>query len=107
VSVGLPFFISDSGIQPRHEHEHEYTGLNNGHGLGMGDIPGSAVWKRERAERERGDEGFMSRMKGRGEWSIQSVKDGSAWVLPVQGLTLVRVWYGTCFLFAGTMGATW
>ncbi|OCF35755.1 solute carrier family 45, member 1/2/4 [Kwoniella heveanensis BCC8398] len=55
-SIGLPFLVDESGVQPESAH---------------------------------------------------TVKDGSAWVLPIKGLTLVKIWWISQFVFAGAMAASW
>ncbi|WVF67635.1 hypothetical protein IAT40_002393 [Kwoniella sp. CBS 6097] len=55
-SVGLPFLVDESGVQPQSSH---------------------------------------------------TVKDGSAWVIPIKGLTLVKIWWISQFVFAGAMAASW
>ena len=96
-SIGLPFFVAESGVQ-LFEAQHTYEPLNG--------LPstGSAQWKRAQAE---GQESVVSRIK---EWcgaAFQGIKDGSAWVLPIKGLTLVRLWWVSHFVFAGAMAASW
>nr|XP_019044996.1 solute carrier family 45, member 1/2/4 [Kwoniella bestiolae CBS 10118]OCF23926.1 solute carrier family 45, member 1/2/4 [Kwoniella bestiolae CBS 10118] len=55
-SIGFPFLVSESGVQP--ESAHAYS-------------------------------------------------DGSAWQIPFKGLTLVKVWWISQFVFAGAMAASW
>lgn len=38
---------------------------------------------------------------------IGGMRDGSAWAVPIKGLTLVRLWWISQFTFAGAMALTW
>jgi len=38
---------------------------------------------------------------------VQSVRSGSAWTVPIKGLTLVQLWWFSQFVFAAAMAATW
>ncbi|KAK8854544.1 hypothetical protein IAR55_003283 [Kwoniella newhampshirensis] len=101
-SIGLPFLVSESGVQP--EASHAYASLN-----GTGDAhdlpPNSAIWKRAKEDIESG--GFVKRAMAWAGGVVGSVKDGSAWVVPIKGLTLIRVWWVSQFIFAGAMAASW
>ncbi|WRT68682.1 uncharacterized protein IL334_005661 [Kwoniella shivajii] len=104
-SIGFPFLVSESGVQP--ESNHAYASLNGeSHGPSMpSNPPSSAIWKRAKEEIQSG--GIIKKTLG---WFIglfQSVKDGNAWVLPIKGLTLIKVWYISQFVFAGAMAASW
>ena len=88
--------MAESGVQL--SEAHTYEALN---GLSTA---GSAQWKRAQSE---ADESVISRVK---EWcgaTFQAIRDGSAWVLPIKGLTLVRLWWISHFIFAGAMAASW
>ncbi|WWD19321.1 hypothetical protein CI109_103779 [Kwoniella shandongensis] len=101
-SIGFPFLVSESGVQP--EASHAYTSLN---GTTETDAqpPNSALWKRAKEDIESG--GFVKRTMAWVGGIAQSMKDGSAWVLPIKGLTLIKVWWISQFVFAGAMAASW
>jgi solute carrier family 45 protein 1/2/4 len=99
-SVGLPYFVSESGVQVHQGGT--YTSLNEAEGY---EEPSSALWKRAAEEVQGG--GMLQKVKSWAGGVVKSVKDGTAWVLPVKGLTLVRVWWMSQFVFAGTMACTW
>ena len=94
-SICLPFFISESGVQP--VEQHTYTSLN-GNGVNPRD---TAVW--ERAKEETQDGNPVKRAVG---WA-KGVMDGSAGRLPIKGIRLVNVWWVSQFIFAGLMAASW
>lgn len=94
-SICLPFFVSESGVQP--SEKHSYASLN-GHG---GDPPRTAVW--QRAKEEIKDGSAVTSVVG---WA-KGVMDGAGGGLPIKGLKLVDVWWVSQFIFAGLMGATW
>ncbi|WVQ95210.1 hypothetical protein IAU59_002304 [Kwoniella sp. CBS 9459] len=108
-SIGLPFLVDESGVQP--DASHAYSSLH-GDGHGVSNVeddadapPNSALWKRAREEIQ--DGGIIKRA---GSWVggiFESIKDGSAWVIPIKGLTLVKIWWISQFVFAGAMAASW
>jgi solute carrier family 45 protein 1/2/4 len=103
VSFGLPFFISESGLQPT-STGHDYSNLNGGR-HGNEDIPSSALRKRGMGDNT--ESGWGAAVKRILATIIEGLKGGSASWLPIRGLTLLKVWYSSNFLFAATMGASW
>ncbi|ORY32115.1 major facilitator superfamily domain-containing protein [Naematelia encephala] len=99
-SVGLPFLVAESGVQPASSHA--YTSLN-GEGMvnGQHDVPNSAMWKRARADIQ--DGGAMRKVVG----FMRRLRDGSALQIPIKGVTVVKVWWISQFVFAGAMAASW
>lgn len=81
------------------------------HGSGNGSArqgdqgPTSATWKRAREDHQSGN--AAKRLIEWAKGSVKSIADGSALTLPIKGLTLVRVWWVSQFVFAGSMAATW
>ncbi|BEJ17284.1 hypothetical protein CspHIS471_0606850 [Cutaneotrichosporon sp. HIS471] len=92
VSVGAPFVVAESGIRS----ENPYAALARGDDDRAG-TPNSAQWKRE--EEERGGASLAA--------VIKAVRSGSAWALPIQGLTLIRAWMIGQIIFAVCMLLTW
>ncbi|WVQ80005.1 hypothetical protein IAT38_002106 [Cryptococcus sp. DSM 104549] len=118
-SIGMPFLVSESGVQP--DAEYGYAALEGGEdaaggaGVGSGGALGGGgaggrrndsrpLWKRASDELQRG--GLLQRA---GAWlgaTLESVRKGE-WGLPIKGLTLVRLWWFSQFVFAGAMAASW
>ena len=100
-AICLPFVVGESGVTPGGDHD-GYAALNgNGNGEGP---PGSAVWKKHQAE-----------MSGQGGWKkalnwvqdlVTSAKRGEK-LLPLKGLTLMRLWWVAQAVFAICMAASW
>ena len=99
-SIALPFVVSESGVQPV-ELERGYEALN---GTSY-EEPGSATWKR--TQEEMGHGGLVKRMMGWVQGLIRSVRQEEGFGLPFKGLTLVRLWWASQFVFAATMAASW
>lgn len=98
VSIGAPFLVAESGIRS----DNAYDALAHDDGA---DTPNSAQWKREEEERARLP--FAERASASLAAAIKAVRSGSAWVLPIEGLTLIRVWTIGQALFAVCMLLTW
>ncbi|WWC71291.1 uncharacterized protein I206_105245 [Kwoniella pini CBS 10737] len=101
-SIGFPFLVSESGVQP--EASHQYSSLNGQGGLPE-NPPNSAIWKRAKEEIQAG--GVVKKAIGLLGGLVEWVKDGSAWQIPYKGLTLIKVWWISQFVFAGAMAASW
>lgn len=102
VSVAAPFLVQDSGVQSG-VSQRVYTALAGG-----GDDlsrPSSAQFKRD--EEQRGHQPFMERAAAVLACAIKAVRSGSAWALPIRGLSLIRLWFMAQCLFALCMLATW
>lgn len=100
-SVGIPFLVAESGVQAA-----SGAGAYRTLGGSAADPPRSALWKR--AQEEIADGGWIKRSVGWAKGVMVRVKDGDPVVrLPIKGLTVVRVWWISQFVFAGTMAASW
>jgi solute carrier family 45 protein 1/2/4 len=51
--------------------------------------------------------GFLKKGLGLLMGLAGGIKDGSAISIPIKGLTLVRLWWMSQFVFAGAMAMTW
>lgn len=104
-SIGVPFLVAESGILPSEQNE-GYAALGNGadgHG-GPSEAPNSAGWKRAREADL--SSGRFAQLLARATDIIRHVKAEGV-KLPIPGLTLIRVWWISMFVFAACMAATW
>lgn len=101
-SIALPFFVSESGIQPQ---SGAYDAIN-GSGSRY-EQPPSALWKRAQEDITSG--GFVRRTLGAAKGLVLRIRDGDGLgdFLPIKGLTLVKVWMISQYTFAAAMVATW
>jgi solute carrier family 45 protein 1/2/4 len=99
VSIGAPFLVSESGIR---SFDNQYAPLSRDDGAGT---PNSAQWKREEEERARLP--LAERAAATLAAAIKAVRSGSAWALPIQGLTLIKFWTIGQAIFAVCMLLTW
>lgn len=101
-SIALPFFVSESGVQPQ---SGGYSAIN---GSGY-EEPRSALWKRAQEELTSG--GWVKKTLGAAKGLVVRMRDGEGSglgdMLPIKGLTLVRVWMISQYTFAAAMAATW
>ncbi|RXK42376.1 hypothetical protein M231_00366 [Tremella mesenterica] len=100
ISVCLPPFVAESGIVL--DDVAGYSPLNGG---GNPDRPPNSASRKRMREIDDGSS-FIQRSLDRGKNLIASLKDGSAWALPIPGLTLISIWWISQFIFAGCMAAT-
>lgn len=98
-SIGLPFLVAESGVQA---HTSGYESLN-GNGA-YEEPPRSALWKR--AQEEIASGGALSKSVSWIREKIAEVKRGEK-ILPLKGLTLIKLWWISQFVFFGAMVATW
>ncbi|WVN86277.1 uncharacterized protein L203_101440 [Cryptococcus depauperatus CBS 7841] len=99
-SIGLPFLVSESGVQAE-----GYEALKHDDCVNNQETPpNSALWKRSRENFEHNS--FASRAIA---WlqSIGEIFQQRAYGLPIKGLTLVKVWWFSQFVFAAAMAGTW
>lgn len=115
----MPFLVAESGVQPS-ESVNGYEpiegsasrgigpGIANGNGNGpqanVGTPPNSASWKRAREDLENGT--VFRRLFHSVQEMVNNVKKGE-WGIPIKGLTLVRVWWISQFIFAAAMAGSW
>lgn len=100
VSVAAPFLVAESGIRS----DSPYTALARDED-DRADTPNSAQWKREAEERSHLP--LMERAAASVAVVIKAVRSGSAWALPIEGLTLIRAWMIGQAIFAVCMLLTW
>lgn len=91
VSVVAPFLVADSGIQSAAKAS--YAALPTEAG-------GAAP-----THRRHGSVG--DRMRGALGTTIEWLKSGSAWALPIRGLSLIRLWLAAQIVFVTCMLCTW
>ena len=94
-SVGLPFLVSESGVQSA---ESEYEAL------GAHEPPRSALWKRAQEELASGS--VFKKAIGWVKGWIEGSKHGG-FSLPIKGLTTVKLWWISQYIFAVAMMSTW
>ena len=97
-AVTIPFLVGSSGVAP--PEEEGYTALN---GHGTNGIPNSATWKRSQEEHSSGSR--VARALAWAKDTIGKIRAGEG-VLPLNGLTLMRIWIVAQFWFALAMFAT-
>ncbi|KAL7422583.1 hypothetical protein Q5752_003231 [Cryptotrichosporon argae] len=111
-SLGAPLLVEASGVLPRARAGAAYEHLG-GAGAGAGasayarEQPGSATWKRMGETRWGAIRAAARRM-------LEAFKDGDgalglgvAQLVPIKGLTLVRLWCFSQAVFASAMAASW
>ncbi|CAK9784376.1 hypothetical protein CC85DRAFT_288519 [Cutaneotrichosporon oleaginosum] len=103
VSIGAPFLVTESGIRS-HNACSALARDDDEDDDGRG-TPNSAQWKREEEERARLPLG--ERVAASVAAGIKAVRSGSAWALPIPGLTLIRFWTIGQAIFAICMFLTW
>ncbi|WVQ72696.1 hypothetical protein IAR50_002256 [Cryptococcus sp. DSM 104548] len=104
-SIGLPFLVSESGVQPEAQTGGEYAPIGLGINGAISEAPPtSATWKRTR--QDLAGNGLVQKSINWVKDLMDSVKTGE-WGLPIKGLTLVRVWWISQFVFAAAMAASW
>lgn len=118
-SVGLPALVSESGVQSGLSGG-TYESINNSgngiggwsssrHTLGGGGGDDNEGWKPMTMTMVNDVKSGRIVPKlihwvGR---IVESIKDGSAWSLPIKDFTLIKLWYISQFIFAIAMGMTW
>lgn len=102
-SVGLPLLVAESGVQAASSGG-KYESLD-GNGTSQQELDDR--WKPMNLVQDLRLGGIVTKGKMWIGQLVQSVRDGSAWVLPIQGFTLIRLWYISQFTFAGAMAMTW
>ncbi|ODN77750.1 hypothetical protein L202_04886, partial [Cryptococcus amylolentus CBS 6039] len=104
-SIGMPFLVSESGVQAEAQTGGEYAPIGLGINGTMSEAPlSSATWNRTR--QDLAGSSFTQKTIIRLRDLLDDVKSGE-WGLPIKGLTLVRVWWVSQFVFAGAMAASW
>lgn len=101
-SICLPFLVAESGVQSQ---SGGYSAIN-GHG-GRDEPPRSALWKRAQEDIVSG--GWIRRSVAVFKGVVGRIREGDGLgdFLPIQGLTLVKVWMISQYTFAAAMAATW
>lgn len=102
VSAAAPFLVAGSGIQS--SETNAYRPINPGPDSDD-DPPNSAIFKRREEDRSEGS--WTQRAAASVGTVIRAVKTGSAWALPIKGLTLIRLWFIAQIIFALCMLCTW
>jgi solute carrier family 45 protein 1/2/4 len=101
-SIGLPYLVTESGVQAntsgRYQSLQAGTELNGDRDEGW--KPMNMVHDIRTGDFIRKSLGALGALAGK-------MKDGSAWAIPIKGLTLVRLWWISQFTFAGAMAMTW
>ena len=104
-SVGLPTLISESGVQ---------SGLSggsyesiNGNGATSRAAEDDDRWKPMSMVQDVRSGRIVPKIIGWVGGLVNSVRDGSAWNLPIINFTLIKLWYISQFTFAIAMGMTW
>jgi solute carrier family 45 protein 1/2/4 len=98
-SIGLPYLVTESGVQAGTAR---YQSLQPG-----AEAEEDEGWKPMNMVEDIRSGGLLRRCIGAGKGLVKSMKDGSAWRIPIKGLTLVRLWWISQFTFAGAMAMTW
>jgi solute carrier family 45 protein 1/2/4 len=102
-SIGLPLLVSESGVQAASSGgKYESLNVNGTSSQEMDDR-----WKPMNLVQDLRSGGIVMKAKMWVGGLISSVRDGSAWVLPIQGFTLIKLWYISQFTFAAAMAMTW
>lgn len=104
-SIGVPFLIAESGILPSEQNE-GYAALGpgtDGH-AGSVDTPNSTSWKRARENDP--SSGRLAQLLAWAAGAVRHMRSEGVTV-PIPGLTLIRVWWISMFVFAACMAATW
>ncbi|TXT15735.1 hypothetical protein VHUM_00238 [Vanrija humicola] len=105
VSIGAPLLVSQSGVQAFRSNSTDYSALRSGEDIEDDGVstPNSAVYKHELEARS---SSWKQRAAAAVDDAVRAIKSGSAWALPIQWLSLVRLWWMAQALFAVTMGLT-
>jgi solute carrier family 45 protein 1/2/4 len=100
-SIGIPFLVAESGVQAE-DAAGTYRTVNGE----TAEPPRSALWKR--AQEDIASGGWIVKSFGWVKSVVGRIRDGEQIVaLPIKGLTVIKVWWISQFVFAGTMAATW
>jgi solute carrier family 45 protein 1/2/4 len=102
-SIGLPYLVSESGVQSgtsRGSYQSLQPGQREGEDEGEG-------WKPMNMVQDIRSGGVVQKAINGLKGLIGGMRDGSAWAVPIKGLTLVRLWWISQFTFAGAMALTW
>lgn len=107
-SIGAPFLISESGVQVSF-NSRKYESLNgaeeySGNGNGHYDISNG---RRGSKARYTSREGIKNRIMMLVMNVVERARSGRMLELPIQGFTLIRLWYASMFCFAIAMGLSW
>ncbi|KAL1413550.1 hypothetical protein Q8F55_001324 [Vanrija albida] len=104
VSIGAPLLVSQSGVQAVSPSA-DYLSVQRGDDDDEDGVstPNSAVYKHELEVRS---SSWKQRAAAAVDDAVRAIKTGSAWALPIQWLTLVRLWWMAQILFAVTMALT-
>lgn len=99
-SIGLPYLVTESGVQANSASR--YQSLQ----------PGTSAetdggWNPMNMVHDIRTGGFFRKGLGLLGGLVGAIKDGSALSIPIKGLTLVRLWWMSQFVFAGAMAMTW
>lgn len=97
-SIGLPYLVTESGVQANTSGR--YQSLQPGRGEEEG-------WKPINLVNDIRSGGLPRQLSGAVTGLMRGVKDGSVLSIPIKGLTLVRLWWISQFTFAGAMAMTW
>lgn len=115
----MPFLVAESGVQPSESVDgyeaiegssSRRVGLETANGDGrspqasVATPPNSALWKRAREDLENGT--VFRRFLHSVQSMVNNVKKGELGI-PIKGLTLVRVWWISQFIFAAAMAGSW
>jgi hypothetical protein len=97
-SIGLPYLVTESGVQANTSGR--YQSLQPGRGQEEG-------WKPMNMVNDIRSGGLPRKMVGAVVGLVRGIKDGNVLTIPIRGLTLVRLWWISQFTFAGAMAMTW
>ena len=98
-SIGLPYLVTESGVQANASGRYQSLGVN-----GNGDTQGRPLIDIINDFRS----GNLPRkLIGALGALVGSLSDRRNWSIPIKGLTLVRLWWISQFTFAGAMALTW
>jgi solute carrier family 45 protein 1/2/4 len=97
-SIGLPYLVTESGVQANTSGR--YQSLQPGRGEEDG-------WKPMNMVNDIRSGGLPRKMLGAVLGLARGMKDGNVLTIPVKGLTLVRLWWISQFTFAAAMAMTW
>jgi len=97
-SIGLPYLVTESGVQANTSGR--YQSLQPGRGEEDG-------WKPMNMVNDIRSGGLPRKIVGAVVGLVRGLKDGNVLSVPIKGLTLVRLWWISQFTFAGAMAMTW
>jgi solute carrier family 45 protein 1/2/4 len=100
-SIGLPYLVTESGVQANSSGR--YQSLQPG----GASSETNGGWRPMNMVHDLRTGGFLRKVLGLLGGLVRGIKDGSALSIPIKGLTLVRLWWISQFVFAGAMAMTW